>query len=70
MERGSATLSEHIFNIIPGISSGQRALSVFMAASNALTLEGLKSISKSLSLSKVMSVLYIEGSEIDRKRIY
>ena len=58
IERGSATLLEHIFSTMPGISSGPHALLIFILARKALILEGLKSISNSLSVPKLMSVLY------------
>ena len=55
---------ENTFLVLkPGISSGPHALLVFIASSNALIREGLKSMSNSLSVLKHMSVLYMEGSE-------
>ena len=63
MDSGYDQLREHILRTMPGISSGPHALLVFMPLRSVSILEGLKSISNSSSVSKFMSMLYVDGFE-------
>ena len=63
MDSGLDKLREHILRTMPGISSGPHALLVFMPLSSVSILEGLKSICNSSSVSKFISMLYVEGFE-------